>query len=86
MIQIDFFEYHELRILCMVETTSSYMFARVVETKEVVGTLDPKVQLIENFIRELGTKIVTLQSDSETTVQTLCKLAAERFTFENKND
>ena len=83
VIQVDFFEYHELRILCMVETTSSYMFARVVENKEVTGTLDPKVQLIENFIRELGVKVITLQSDSETTVQTICKLAAERFKFEN---
>ena len=83
IIQVDFFEYHDLRIICMVETTSSYLFARVVETKEVTGTLDPKVQLVENFIRELVAKIVTLQSDSETTVQTICKLAAERFKFED---
>ena len=33
---------------------------------------------------EIGVKIVTLQSDGETTVQTICKLAAERFTFENQ--
>ena len=84
IIQVDFSEYHGPRIICMVETTSSYLFARVVATKEVTVTLDPKVQLIENFIRELGAKIVTLQSDSETTVQTICKLAAERFKFEDE--
>ena len=65
VIQVDFYEYHGLGILCMAETTSSYVFARVVETKEVTGTLDPKVQLVENFIREIGFKNITLQSDSE---------------------
>ena len=51
--------------------TSSYVFARVVEKKEVTGTLDPKVQLFGNFIREIGVKNITLQSDSEATANNL---------------
>ena len=38
----SFFEYHDLRILRMAEAASRLVFARVVEPKEVLGTLDPK--------------------------------------------
>ena len=83
LVQVDFFEYHGLRILAAVETTSSYLFARIVDSKEVTGTLDPKVQILINFLDELGKKDITLQSDQESTVQKICTLAAERFYFKD---
>ena len=79
IIQIDFFEFHSLRVMIMVETTSSYMYARIVDGKTYSGTFDRKVHMIEQFIRELGKKIVTLQCDSEASLMKLVEGVAERF-------
>ena len=83
IVQIDFFEFHELRVLAIVETTSGYLHARVVESKTVTGTYDPKVEVVVNFLKEIGHKCVTLQSDQEDTVMKICELAAERFMFKD---
>ena len=42
-----------------------------------------KVQILVNFLDELGHKEITLQSDQESTVQKICTLAAERFYFKD---
>ena len=65
----------------MVETTSGYLYARVVESKAVTGTYDPKVENVVQFLKDIGCKSVTLQSDQEDTVMKICELAAERFRF-----
>ena len=41
----------------MVETTSCYMAARVVENKSYTGSKDQKVAMAEEFIKETGYKI-----------------------------
>ena len=70
VIQGDVSEYHDVGIL---KNTSSYLFARAVETNEVTGALHSnKAQLAENFLRELGVRIIALQSESETTSQSIC--------------
>merc|ERR1711915_350527 len=83
IVQIDFFEFHSLRVLAMVEATSGYLSARIVKEKAVTGTLDPKVEYLVQFLKEIGHKSITLQSDQEDTVMKICELAAERFKFKD---
>ena len=53
----------------------------VVESKTVTGTYDPKVELVVQFLKDLGYKSFTLQSDQKDTITKICELAAERFKF-----
>ena len=56
IIQVDSFEFESFRILAMVETTSRYMAARVVENKTYTGELDQKVAMVGAFTKEIGKK------------------------------
>ena len=37
IVLMDYFSFHELQVLTLVETTSGYLFARVVEEKTFTG-------------------------------------------------
>ena len=63
----------------MVETTSCYMAARVVENKSYTGSKDQKVAMVEEFIKETGYKNITLQCDGESTIWYLIEGIAARF-------
>ena len=54
VIQIDYFEFEATRILMMVETTSCFMAARVVENKSYTGQMDQKVSMVADFILFIG--------------------------------
>ena len=79
-IQLDYFEFESTRILIMVETTSWYMAARVVENKSYTGQIDQKVAMVGASIKDIGKRNVTLQCDSEATIMFLAQGIADRFT------
>ena len=82
IIQLDYFEFHEIRILAMAETTSGYLYARPVKGKEYIGQSDEKVTMVEDFLKELGKKDVTLQCDGESTLMYLVQGVSDRITTE----
>ena len=79
VIQMDYFEFEEIRILMMVEKTSCFMAARVVDDKSFKGHMDQKVAMVADFIIFTGRKDITLQCDSEASIWLLAQGVAERF-------
>ena len=80
VVQMDFFSIDKMRILVCVETTSSYVYARKVDEKTFTGSSDQKVSMVEDFLRDMGKRNVTLQCDGESTLRYLVDTVAERFT------
>merc|ERR1712168_1724688 len=54
VLQMDLFSYHEIQILIFCETTSGYIYARIVKEKTFTGVHDEKVSMVEDFLREIG--------------------------------
>ena len=50
VVQVDFFEYHGLRVMCCCENTSIYIYARVVSDKTYTGAFGPKFHMIANLL------------------------------------
>merc|ERR1711942_255658 len=64
----------------MVENTSGYIFARIVDDKAFRGIYDQKVQMVVNFLDDLGKKEVTIQCDGESTLKSLIDAVVDRYT------
>ena len=80
VVQMDFFSYHDIQILILCETTSGYIYARVVKEKTFTGAHDEKVSMVEDFLREIGKREITIQCDGESTLKYLVETVTERFT------